>query len=76
MGFVDLSPTKMSQKLDFCEFHNSHMKNMCEITNIHETNLENDLKIKSKQTENLKISKQKTFEKNEKRMREKKVVKR
>ena len=48
MNFVDLNFIKMSQKLDFCEFCNSHMKNMCEITNIHETNLENDLKIKSK----------------------------
>ena len=76
MSFVDLGLIKMSQKLDFCEFCNSHMKNTCETTNIHETNLENDLKIKSKQTENLKISKQKTSEKNEKRMREKKVVKR
>ena len=76
MSFVNSDLTKTSQKLDFCEFHNSHMKNMCEITNIHEINLENDLKIKSKQTENLKISKQKTSEKNEKRVREKKVVKR
>ena len=75
MNFVDSDLTKMSQKLDFCEFCNFHMKNMCEITNIHETNLGNDLKIKSKQAENLKISKQKTSEKNEKRMREKKVVK-
>ena len=76
MSFVDSDLTKMSQKLDFCEFCNSHMKNTCEITNIHETNLENDFKIKSKQTENLKISKQKTFKKNEKRMKEKKIVKR
>ena len=76
MSFVDPGPTKTSQKLDFCEFHNSHMKNMCETTNIHETNLGNDLKIKSKQAENLKISKQKTFKKNEKKVREKKVVKR
>ena len=76
MSFVDLNFTKTSQKLDFCEFHNFHMENMCEITNIHETNLGNDFKIKSKQAENLKISKQKTSEKNEKRMREKKVVKR
>ena len=76
MSFVDLNLTKTSQKLDFCEFCNSHMKNTCEITNIHEINLENNLKVKSKQTENLKISKQKTSEKNEKRVREKKVVKR
>ena len=48
MSFVDSDFTKTPQKLDFCEFHNSHMKNMCEITNIHETNLGNDLKIKSK----------------------------
>ena len=48
MSFVDLDSTKTSQKLDFCGFCNSHMENMCEITNIHETNLENDLKIKSK----------------------------